>query len=101
MVDRESGPPEDDAPVPPPIPSFDSLRAPRRRSAVDLLLPPAEPTALVDPVAPVDLEELAPAAPRAPRPAPAPRPAEWADLLRLGAWLGGCLAQRVRGLLRG
>jgi hypothetical protein len=58
-----------DSPAAPAIPSFDSLRAPRRRSAVDLPVPRPAPGP----------------APRAAGPAPAPRPAEYADLLRLGA----------------
>ncbi len=49
------------------IPSFGSLRDPRRRSAIDLLIP-AEPP---------------PAPPAPPAPAP-PRPPEWIDLLHLG-----------------
>src|SRR3954452_15235863 len=32
---------EDEAPPSPTVPSFDSLRAPQRRSALDALLPPA------------------------------------------------------------
>ncbi|RBY77269.1 hypothetical protein DQ238_15360 [Geodermatophilus sp. TF02-6] len=59
------GPAEDESPQAPAIPSFDSLRSPRRRTAVDLLVP----------------------GPSSPAPAPAagaPRPAEYADLLRLG-----------------
>lgn len=99
MIDQEGG--GVDAPVAPPIPSFDALRAPRRRSAIDLLVPPAEPTALVDPVAPVHLGEPAQAAPRRPGPPATPRPAEWGDLVRLATRLGACLTERVRGLLRG
>jgi hypothetical protein len=59
---------EEESPAAPEIPSFASLRAPRRRSAVDLLVAGSPP------------------APSATRPAPAgaPRPAEYADLLRLG-----------------
>lgn len=60
LRDDESSP---DAPA---IPSFASLRAPRRRTAVDLLLPDAPP-----------------ARPVTARPA-GPRPAEYADLWRFG-----------------
>ncbi|TFV66957.1 UNVERIFIED_ORG: hypothetical protein E4P37_04340 [Bacillus sp. AZ43] len=56
----------DGFPEAPAIPSFDSLRAPRRRSAVDLLLPDA-PVAATEPVR-----------------ADGPRPAEYADLWRFG-----------------
>jgi hypothetical protein len=55
-------------PAAPVMPSFDSLRGPRRRSAVDLLVP--------------DL--LAKPATTGPASAGAPRPAEYADLLILG-----------------
>jgi hypothetical protein len=75
--DRTVGPatdPEEESPAAPAIPSFASLRTPRRRSAVDLLVPGAPPDA--PPPAP------APAPARAA--APAARPAEYADLLRLG-----------------
>jgi RNA polymerase alpha subunit len=58
---------EAESPSAPAIPSFDSLRSPRRGSAIDLLVPGPPP---------------APPAP--PRRAEAPRPAEYADLLRLG-----------------
>ncbi|WP_448628543.1 DNA-directed RNA polymerase subunit alpha C-terminal domain-containing protein [Geodermatophilus sp. URMC 64] len=64
---------EDEAPAAPPIPSFASLREPRRRSAVDLLVPGAPPVAA----------EPSPPSP----PSPAPRPAEYADLLRLAVRL--------------
>jgi hypothetical protein len=63
---------EEESPAAPAIPSFESLRGPRRRTGVDLLVPG---TPAPDP------------APAPPRPAPAggPRPAEYADLLRLGS----------------
>jgi hypothetical protein len=63
-----SEPAEEESPDAPPIPSFASLRAPERRTALDLLMP--EP----------------PAEPAAPGPVPpaGPRPAEYADLLALG-----------------
>jgi hypothetical protein len=92
VSDREPGSIEDDGPASPPIPSFASLRAPQRRSALDLLVPPAEDAS--HPVA-------APAACAAPAPAAAPRTAEWGDLLLLGAHLGRCVTRGLRTLLRG
>jgi hypothetical protein len=67
-TDPEPEPAEEESPAAPVIPSFDSLRDPRRRAAFDLLMPGPPP------------------APPATGPAPAggPRPAEYADLLRLG-----------------
>jgi hypothetical protein len=61
--------PDDDSegPASPEVPSFASLRNPRRRTAVDLLMPDAPP-------------EPAITAP----PAGGQRPAEWSDLLLLG-----------------
>ncbi len=61
--------PHDDSggPASPEVPSFASLRNPRRRTAVDLLMPDAPPEP-----------------PPAPRAAAAPRPAEWSDLWLLG-----------------
>ncbi|SEO48157.1 hypothetical protein [Trujillonella endophytica] len=130
MVERESGPTEDGGPVAPPIPSFESLRAPRRRSAIDLLLSPLEiPTeppveTRVEDV-PVEVATPVPAAPPVEVPAAppiegpvaaaspvAPRPAEWGDLLHLGTRLGVCAVRLVadgasrglagvRSLLRG
>jgi hypothetical protein len=58
------------------IPSFDSLRARPRRSPVDLLVPEAEPASRVSG-----------AADRA-----APRPPDYADLLRLGIHVARTLA---------
>jgi hypothetical protein len=70
------GNPSDRAPS---IPSFGSLRGPRRRSPVDLLVP-GEP--------PAPVHAAPPAAPEpAARPA-APRPPEWSDLLHLGVHVG-------------
>jgi hypothetical protein len=60
----EPGPDQEEWPAAPVMPSFDSLRGPRRRSAVDLLLPDLPPAT----------EAAAPAV---------PRPAEYADLLLL------------------
>jgi hypothetical protein len=68
-IDPEPDPGEVESPAAPAIPSFDSLRAPRRRAALDLLMPDPPP---------------APATAPAPW-AVQPRPAEYADLLRLGA----------------
>jgi hypothetical protein len=79
--------PDDDSPGPasPEMPSFASLRNPRRRSAADLLVPSAPP------------EEP-------PRPAPAPRPPEWPDLwllavatARAALALPGNLLRRLTG----
>ena len=86
-------PPADgESPAAPAIPSFASLRDPRRRTPVDLLVPeqpPAEPPAVPTPP---------PAAP-----AGAPRPAEWGDLWRLGLrvarWWVGQPVRTVRRLL--
>ncbi|MBB3083929.1 DNA-directed RNA polymerase subunit alpha C-terminal domain-containing protein [Geodermatophilus sabuli] len=76
---------EEESPAAPAIPSFASLRDPRRRTAVDLIVPatphPAD-RAATRPGEPA----AAPSGPRAAaRPATGPRPAEYADLLRLGA----------------
>jgi hypothetical protein len=67
----------------PGIPSFDSLRGPRRRSPVDVLTQgpadvPAEPRPSGRPAG-------------GGRPAE-PRPPEWADLLRLGIHVAGAVA---------
>jgi hypothetical protein len=76
---RGRGTDERESPLAPPIPSFASLRAPRRSSpAMDLLAPPPVPAERpLPPVPPAVQEVPAPAA----SPAPAPRPAEWPDLL--------------------
>jgi hypothetical protein len=68
----EAVPAQEEWPAAPAIPSFESLRAPRRRAAVDVLMPSERPPAAVAP---------APAGGRA----GGPRPPEYADLLRLGA----------------
>jgi hypothetical protein len=73
---RRPGADEEESPAAPAIPSFESLRAPRRRTAVDLLVPGA-PQPDSDPPAPDP-------SPARPAPAGGPRPAEYADLLRLG-----------------
>jgi hypothetical protein len=83
---------DEDAPTAPEIPSFASLRDPRRRSALDLLVPGPTPPAREPEPAPAALPAPDPAAPpagpRTPqRDATAPRPAEYADLLRLGLHL--------------
>jgi RNA polymerase alpha subunit len=71
-----TGPEDEGWPAAPAIPSLESLRDPRRRTAVDLLVPGAAPAAATGP---------APAAAAAgTAPAPGPRPAEYTDLLRLG-----------------
>ncbi|MBM7808931.1 hypothetical protein JOD57_004768 [Geodermatophilus bullaregiensis] len=87
-----TAPAEEESPAAPSIPSFASLRDPRRRTPVDLLVPgeppagpppvepptPAAPTVGSPPVGP-------PAAPAtSAAPVGAPRPAEWGDLWRFG-----------------
>ena len=71
VATTEPEPDEEESPAAPAIPSFDSLRAPPRHTALDVLVPEAPP---------------APAA-AVPDPAGAPRPAEYADLVRLGVRL--------------
>ncbi|MEX5721353.1 helix-hairpin-helix domain-containing protein [Geodermatophilus maliterrae] len=83
---------EEESPAAPSIPSFASLRDPRRRTPVDLLVPGEPPTAPLPaeppfvespPVEPPPVEP--PPAPTTPAaPAGAPRPAEWGDLWRFG-----------------
>ncbi|MGY1617263.1 hypothetical protein ACI797_11035 [Geodermatophilus sp. SYSU D00691] len=91
-----------EAPAAPPIPSFESLRAPRRRTtAMDVLAPAREPAAAPEPVAAPE-----PASAPAPSPAPpAPRPPEWGDLVHLGVrllrWSAGMPVRCVRRLLGG
>jgi hypothetical protein len=79
---------DDESPSPPVMPSFASLRDPRRRTAVDLLVPATPP-------------------PPPARPSSAPRPPEWSDLWLLGrhvarslAVLPGRLAERQLRCLR-
>jgi len=89
MIDSDA--PQDDGPQAPPVPSFDSLRDPRRRSALDLLVPPPAPP-----------EPAAPVVPVAP---PAPRPPDYGDLLRLAVhlarWTAGIPVRGLRRLLGG
>ena len=77
--DRAARRAEVDSPAAPTIPSFDSLRGPRRRSAVDVLMPGSTP----------ELPE--PSAPGPARPS-GPRPAEYADLARLGMRMARAVA---------
>jgi len=89
MPDVE-GPADDGFPAAPPIPSFASMRAPQRRTALDLLMPgsPTEPSEAAEPSERFEPSEPSePAEPWEPDPAvPAPpRPAEYADLVALGA----------------
>jgi hypothetical protein len=90
MIDSDA--PQDDGPQAPPVPSFESLRDPRRRSALDLLVPP-----------PADPEPAPPVA--APVAAPTPRPPDYADLLRLAVhlarWTAGLPVRGLRRLLGG
>jgi hypothetical protein len=67
-IDADTEPAESESPAAPPIPSFDSLRDPRRRPSIDVLVPGPPP--------------VPPAT--APLPRAAPRPPDYADLLRLG-----------------
>ncbi|WP_347056993.1 DNA-directed RNA polymerase subunit alpha C-terminal domain-containing protein [Blastococcus sp. HT6-30] len=88
-ADREPAPAEEESPAAPAIPSFASLRGPRRRSAVDLLLPdPPPPGVPADPAAPAapspSRPPTAPLAPTGPAAPAAVRPPDYADLLRLG-----------------
>jgi hypothetical protein len=70
-IDPGPEPAEEESPTAPRIPSFDSLRAPRGRTAVDWLVPEPPPVPVATGTAPAR--------------AGGPRPAEYADLLRLGA----------------
>ena len=90
---RERGSGEGESPQAPPIPSFASLRAPRRRHpAMDVLAPPPASAELpLPPVLPPVRE--APAS-------PAPRPAEWPDLLRFGVRVASAALRLPGALLR-
>ncbi|WP_369254873.1 DNA-directed RNA polymerase subunit alpha C-terminal domain-containing protein [Geodermatophilus amargosae] len=76
---------DDGGPASPAIPSFESLRGPRRRSALDLLVPEQPPAAEeADDAEPLDIEPLDALAEQPPGLRRAPRPAEWSDLAALG-----------------
>ena len=90
---RGRGNDEDESPAAPPIPSFASLRAPRRtHAALDLLLPPADDEQRPLPPVPPPVREDPPAA--------TPRPAEWADLLRFGVRMASAAFQLPGALVR-
>ncbi|MDP5181700.1 DNA-directed RNA polymerase subunit alpha C-terminal domain-containing protein [Blastococcus sp. BMG 814] len=81
--------PDEEGPVAPAIPSFDSLRGPRRRSAVDLLVPaapgpPPPPGPVAPPPGPPPLPAARRPSPGVGGPPTAVRPPDYADLLRLG-----------------
>ena len=82
----DAGEAEQESPAAPAIPSFASLRAPQRRTAMDLLVPglPSE--------SPADTPPTPPNPPSPPEPRRAPRPAEYGDLLRIGAHLARAVA---------
>ncbi|WP_222263301.1 DNA-directed RNA polymerase subunit alpha C-terminal domain-containing protein [Modestobacter marinus] len=95
-------PARDEGPPSPAIPSFASLRAPQRRTAMDALLPPAPPATGPAPTPPTagaapttppagPTPTTPPAGPTpttsAAAPAAGPRTPEYADLCRLGAEL--------------
>lgn len=88
---RVRGGDEDESPAAPPIPSFASLRAPRRsHAALDVLLPPqAQPEQPLPPVPPPVRESP---------PVVAPRPAEWPDLLWFSVRVAS-VALRLPGVL--
>lgn len=96
---RGRGADDEESPAAPPIPSFASLRAPRRtHAALDVLLPPAverAPVAERVPPRPVVDRRVRPAA----TPQVAPRPAEWPDLLHFGVRVAGTALRRLRRLL--
>ena len=97
MIDRESDPLQDGAPAAPPIPSFDSLRAPRRRSAIDLLLPPAEPSVEAPVVEPTAFEATAPEAEDRRRLAQRTAPRRVGRPAGLGVRLGSCVTRLLAG----
>jgi hypothetical protein len=89
------------------MPTFESLRSTRGRSAVDLLVGGPVPAERAP--APAPVAAPAPAAgPSPPAGRTAPRPAEYGDLLRFGlraaralAGLPGCALHRLRAALGG
>lgn len=122
---RGRGTDDGDAPVAPPIPSFASLRAPKRsHPAMDVLAPPparlpfpteeeadpapvaadpdlvaAEPAAVAPDPAALASEPTPAAAPAVTPERPVvPRPAEWPDLLRFGVRMASA-ALRLPGVL--
>jgi hypothetical protein len=79
----------EESPAAPPMPSFASLRAPQRRTALDLLVPagrPEAPEPAAAPETPERSEQPGASDPPADRPVPAAgsRPPDYADLLALG-----------------
>ncbi|MFD2091145.1 DNA-directed RNA polymerase subunit alpha C-terminal domain-containing protein [Blastococcus deserti] len=110
-TDAGPGPDEEESPAATAIPSLDSLRAARRRSAVDLLVPGASPSGSSPSGSSPSGSSpsgsspsgsppsgSSPSAPSSTRPRAAasptgttPRPAEYADLLRLALYLGRTL----------
>lgn len=85
-------PDDEESPAAPAIPSFDSLRAPRRRTAVDLLVPGAPPPPPPSPPVSAPPAQAPPATPEAPAPGHAVRPPDYADLLRLGVHVARAVA---------
>lgn len=78
----EPRPDDEESPAAPPIPSFESLRDRRRRTAIDLIAPATPPPP--DPPG----TEPPPAGP----PRTAPRPPDYADLWRLSVRVGSAVA---------
>jgi hypothetical protein len=74
---------EQESPTAPPIPSFESLRNPRRQTPLDVLLPGPSPSPAAEP-SPSPESSPATSPTVSARPATAPRPAEYGDLLRWG-----------------
>ncbi|MDP9427798.1 MAG: hypothetical protein M3Q47_02475, partial [Actinomycetota bacterium] len=72
----------EESPAAPPIPSFASLRDPRRRTTVDLIAPATPPPATPPPADP----------PAAGPARTAPRPPDYADLWRLSVRVGSAVA---------
>jgi hypothetical protein len=90
---------EDESPAAPPIPSFASLRAPRRtHAALDVLLPPAAQEPPVTAPTPPEVADAATGSPTRPTAPTAPRPAEWPDLLWFGVRVASA-ALRLPGVL--